>query len=100
MQHPASPSANWLVPSESEHSDPYLAELEAWHERAAVRLKEALSSVPFYAKRAAKAAAAGDEMDYWRDLQMSEATLERPSKGSSTPDPRPVRSTQDMRRAA
>lgn len=46
-------------------------------ERAAERLREQLSCVPFYAKRAEKARQAGDEMAYWRDLQGSEATLVR-----------------------
>jgi hypothetical protein len=54
--------------------------------RAAERLREALSCVPFYAKRAEKARLAGDEMAYWLDLQGSEATLRRKPKASSTPD--------------
>jgi hypothetical protein len=59
--------------------------LHAWAEQATVRLKEALSCVPFYAKRAAaEQAEFGDEMNCWRHLQSSEATLQRRPKASST----------------
>lgn len=52
--------------------------------QAAERLREALCSVPFYAKRAERARQAGDEMAYWLGLQASEATLRRPPAASST----------------
>ena len=49
------------------------------HERlqAAKALRERLCSVPFYAHRAARAAARGDEMVYWLELQASQATAHR-----------------------
>ncbi len=45
--------------------------------QAARLLRERLCCVPFYAKRAAQAAARGDEMAYWLDLQSSQATAHR-----------------------
>ena len=45
---------------------------------AARQLQERLSSAPFYAKRAAKAREAGNEMTYWLSLQSSQATAHRP----------------------
>ena len=45
--------------------------------QAAKALQERLSSVPFYANRAAKAKERGDEMEYWLDLQSSQATAHR-----------------------
>lgn len=45
--------------------------------QAAERLRERLGSVPFYAKRAARAAAEGDEMAYWLSLQATQATAHR-----------------------
>lgn len=50
------------------------AEEKARRERAARRLRERLSSVPFYAARAAKYRAEGgeeEEMRYWRRLHGS-----------------------------
>jgi len=47
-------------------------------------LREHLSCAPFYAKRAAKAKAAGDEMAYCLDLQGSSMTMEMPDRASST----------------
>ena len=58
-----------------------------WRWQAALRLREGLCSVPFYANRAAKAFQEGGEaaeMDYWLGLQGSEATLKRPPRSSST----------------
>lgn len=52
--------------------------------QAAKRLRERLSCVPFYAKRAEKARLAGDEMAYWLELQSSQATAHRQSNDSST----------------
>ena len=49
-----------------------------WRLQAAERLREALCSVPFYAKKAQRAKEEGDEMAYWLGLQASEATLRRP----------------------
>ena len=46
--------------------------------RRAERLRAALCSVPFYAKKAQRAKEEGDEMAYWLGLQASEATLRRP----------------------
>jgi hypothetical protein len=55
---------------------PRISEAEAL--QAAEHLREDLSCVPFYAKRAAEEKArSGDEMAYWLDLQGSEATLRR-----------------------
>lgn len=56
-------------------------------EQAAIRLREALCSVPFYARRAERARLAGDEMAYWRGLQASEATLMRPACSTAAPAP-------------
>lgn len=56
---------------------PRISETEAL--QAAERLREELSRVPFYAKKAAKAAAQGDEMAYWLALQGSQATAHRRS---------------------
>ncbi|GAB6048444.1 hypothetical protein JCM19379_22730 [Methyloparacoccus murrellii] len=50
------------------------AKEKARRERAALRLKERLSSVPFYAQRAARCRARGGEeaeMLYWRQLHGS-----------------------------
>lgn len=44
---------------------------------AAERLREQLSGVPFYAKKAATAKASGDEMAYWLTLQGSQMTAHR-----------------------
>ena len=53
-------------------------------EQGPVRLREALCSVPFYAKRAAQEKAkSGDEMVYWRDLFLSAPHMTRPPSGSS-----------------
>lgn len=46
--------------------------------QAAERLRERLSSVPFYAKKAALANQQGDEMAYWLSLQGSQMTAHRP----------------------
>jgi len=46
--------------------------------QAARRLREALCSVPFYAKAAERASQRGDEMDYWLQLKASEPMLHRP----------------------
>lgn len=57
---------------------------EQW-EQGPIRLREALCSVPFYAKRAAQEKAkSGDEMVYWRDLFRSAPHMTRPPSGSST----------------
>lgn len=54
-------------------------------EQGPIRLREALCSVPFYAKRAAQEKAkSGDEMVYWRDLFLSAPHMTRPPSGSST----------------
>ena len=45
--------------------------------QAAEQLRERLSGVPFYAARAARARAAGDEMVYWLSLQSTQATAHR-----------------------
>lgn len=45
--------------------------------QAAYRLRAALGSVPFYAKRAEQARLEGDEMAYWLGLQASQMTLRR-----------------------
>ena len=45
--------------------------------QAAEALRERLSSAPWYAARAAKARAAGDEMAFWLDLQSSRMTAHR-----------------------
>lgn len=51
---------------------------EQW-EQGPIRLREALCSVPFYAKRAAQEKAkSGDEMVYWRDLFRSAPHMTRP----------------------
>lgn len=48
---------------------------------ASRRLREALSCMPFYGNRAAKAALAGDEMEYWIDFWYSQVnTLHPPTK--------------------
>jgi len=60
--------------SAAEKASPYYQERLG----AAERLRAAWCSVPFHAKKAAAAKAAGDEMAYWLDLQGSEATLRRP----------------------
>ena len=51
------------------------------------RTKEALSSVPWYAKKAAKAALEGKEMEYWLSLWMSGVNFLHPAKASSTAKP-------------
>lgn len=83
----ASQSADLLWDEESINSDPEVLALLPKQRQAAERLREALCSVPFYAKRAEQARLAGDEMAYWIDLQGSEATLVRPPKASSTTEP-------------
>jgi hypothetical protein len=55
---------------------PRISETEAM--RAATHLRDDLSSVPFYAKRAQESKAkTGSEMGYWLELQSSQATLQR-----------------------
>lgn len=50
-------------------TDAEWVEIKAIRDRDAARLREQLSSVPFYAKRAAeRAEATGDEMGYWHEL--------------------------------
>ena len=44
-------------------------------ELGARRLRETLCSNPWYAKKAAKAAAQGDEMEYWKDFWYSQVNL-------------------------
>lgn len=54
---------------------------EALHQKrllVAAQYKEDLSAVPFYAQRAAKAAAAGDEMEYWLSLVGAPDQTRRP----------------------
>lgn len=48
------------------------------------RTKEALSSVPWYAKKAQKSALDGKEMEYWLSLWMSGVNSLHPAKASST----------------
>ncbi len=48
------------------------------------RTKEALSSVPWYAKKAQKAAAEGKEPEYWLSLWLSGVNFLHPAKVSST----------------
>ncbi|MDP2367006.1 hypothetical protein [Rhodoferax sp.] len=48
------------------------------------RSKETLSSIPFYANRAAKAAADDKEWEYWRSLWSSGVNTMHPPKESST----------------
>ncbi len=50
----------------------------------AQRSKETLSSIPFYANRAARAAQEGKEWDYWRGLWRSHVNMIHPPKDSST----------------
>ena len=50
----------------------------------AQRSKEALSSVPFYANRAHKAAQENREWEYWSDLWRSGVNFLHPAKVSST----------------
>lgn len=60
-----------------------------WEARAlreAEHLRADLSCVPFYAKRAARAAAKGDEMAYWLDLYGNRQYTRRPSTACSTAD--------------
>lgn len=64
---PALESPRWQRPRVSETE----------HLQAAQRLREGLSCVPFYAKRAEKARLEGDEMAYWLGLQASQMTLRR-----------------------
>lgn len=49
-------------------------------EQGSVRLREALCSVPFYAKAAKRwvEVMGGDEMGYWRDLFLSAPHMTRP----------------------
>ncbi len=49
------------------------------------RLRETLSSLPWYAEKAALAAAEGNEMAYWEGLWMSQVNLLHPPGGCSTP---------------
>lgn len=58
--------------------DPGYAEWQAKRLQAAERLRAALCSVPFHAKKAEQARMDGDEMTYWCLLKDSEATLIRP----------------------
>jgi hypothetical protein len=56
--------------------------------QAARQLRDRLSCVPFYAKRAAaEKERSGDEMVYWLELQGSQVIAHRPFNGSSTADP-------------
>jgi len=48
------------------------------------RTKEALSSVPWYAKKAAKAELEGKEPEYWLSFWMSGVNSLWPAKASST----------------
>lgn len=50
------------------------------------RTKEALSCVPWYAKKAQKAALEGKEPEYWLSLWMSGVNSLHPAKESSTPE--------------
>ena len=62
------------------NSDPEAIAHQQWRVQAAHRLREALYSVPFYAKRADKAQAEGGEeaeLAYWLGLQASQMTLQR-----------------------
>ena len=68
--------------------DPGWQEWLAEQMLGAERLRERLSGTPFYAKRAAQAAARGNEMDYWLDLLGS-------LPGSRVPIPRRESSTSE-----
>ena len=46
--------------------------------QAAMQLRERLCRAPWYARKAAEAAVAGDEMSFWMALQSSQATAHRP----------------------
>ena len=48
------------------------------------RCKEALSSTPWYAKKASKAAQEGREPDYWEDLWQHHCNMVHPPVKSST----------------
>ena len=62
--------------------------LSSWDQDArellgAIRCKEALSCVPFYANRAAKTAVEmGDEMIYWQSLWSGHVNMIHPAKKS------------------
>jgi hypothetical protein len=55
-------------------------------ELGARRCKETLSSTPWYAKKAAKAALEGREPEYWEDLWQHHCNMVHPSVKSSTPE--------------
>ncbi len=55
-------------------------------ELGARREREAQSSIPFYAKRAAEAAATGDEMVYWRNCWSGHVNMVAPPRESSIPE--------------
>ncbi|MCY1176761.1 hypothetical protein D9M73_170440 [compost metagenome] len=75
-----------------------LAESEAAERRelGARRCKETLSSTPWYAKKAAQAAAEGREPDYWKDLWQQHCNLVHPPVASSTPAKPPATSQQRL----
>lgn len=58
------PEEDWLNLVETPESLALSAKLR----QGAVRLREELCGVPFYAKKAQQAKEAGDEMDYWVSL--------------------------------
>lgn len=67
---------DWLDPKHLETPESKASYARAL--QAAERLRAALCSVPFYAKKAEAARLQGDETAYWLSLQGSEATLHRP----------------------
>lgn len=69
-----------------------LADLDAQQrlELGSRRLRETLSSVPWYAKKAAVATAEGNEMAYWERLWSSQVNLLHPPVKSSTPKAAPL----------
>jgi hypothetical protein len=88
-----SPLTQNLEPSEIQRvqqlmTTPYhLLPISDKHMRAmlgAQRSKEALSSNPWYGKKAQKAAREGKEWEYWRGLWMSGVNTMHPPKASST----------------
>lgn len=80
---PESLSAERLWDEDSINSDPTVLARLPHRLRAAERLRERLSGVPFYAKGAAAAKAAGNEMGYWLNLQGSQGAIGMPSRASS-----------------
>lgn len=71
------PSFDWtLWDEDSINSDPEVIRRLPLRLQAAERLRERLSGVLWYAKRAEAARLAGDEMAYWLSLQGSEGRID------------------------